>query len=101
MYLNGLGRGTELYYGILSIFDFDVVINGASAEVAKVANENDWVTRVDVRLPASLTPTSGTPQAFNVTMRESGLPVGPLSLAPLSPNLPPGTALPLSIWVER
>ena len=100
LYLNGVGRGTELFYN-LSIFDFDVVINGASAEVVNIANENYWVTRVEVRLPASLTPPPGTPQAFGVTMRESGLPVGPLSLTPtISPNLPAGTSIPLSIWVE-
>jgi uncharacterized protein (TIGR03437 family) len=96
LYLNGVGIGTEVFFDSFSIFDFDVVINGASAEVVTVANENDWVTRVDVRLPASL--TAGT---FNVTVRESGLPVGPLSLTPaLSPYLPAGTSTPLSIWVE-
>jgi uncharacterized protein (TIGR03437 family) len=101
LYLNGVGIGTEVYFDFFSIFDFDVVINGASAEVVNVADENDWVTRVDVRLPASLTATPGMVQGFNVTMRESGLPAGPLSLTPgLSPYLPAGTPLPLTIWVE-
>jgi uncharacterized protein (TIGR03437 family) len=101
LYLNGVGIGTVVYFGFFTIFDFDVVINGASAEVVDVANENDWVTRVDVRLPASLTATPGTAQGFNVTMRESGLPVGPLSLTPgLSPYLAAGTSMPLIIWVE-
>jgi len=100
LYLNGVGIGTEGYFGFFSIFDSDVVINGASAEVVNLANENDWVTRVDVRLPASLAATPGT-QAFNVTVRESGLPVGPLSLTPgLSPYLAAGASVPLSIWVE-
>jgi uncharacterized protein (TIGR03437 family) len=100
LYVNGVGIGTGPYYGFFSIFDWDVVINGASAEVMNVANENDWVTRVDVRLPASLTSAPGI-QAFNVTMRESGLPVGPLSLTPeLLPGLAAGTSLPLVIWVD-
>lgn len=73
--------GTQVYLYYFSIFDFDVVINGASADVVNVANENDWVTRVDVRLPASLTATPGTLPPFNVTLRESGLPAGPLSNA--------------------
>ena len=90
-----------MYFGFFTIFDFDVVIKGASAEVVKVADENDWVTRVDVRLPASLTATPGMVQGFNVTMRESGLPVGPLALTPaLSPYLAAGTSIPLVIWVE-
>ncbi len=100
LYLNGVGIGTEDYFDFFSIFDFDVVINGGSAEVVNVAHENDWVTRMDVRLPASLKATPGT-QAFNLTVRESGLPVGPLSLTPrLSPYLPAGTSQPLVIWIE-
>jgi uncharacterized protein (TIGR03437 family) len=100
LYLNGVGIGTSLYFLEFSIFDFDVVISGASAEVLSVANENDWVTRVDVRVPADLSSIDGT-QSFNLTMRESGLPVAPLTLTPgLSPNLPAGLSLPLSIWVE-
>jgi uncharacterized protein (TIGR03437 family) len=97
LYLNGGG------IGFFSIFDWDVVINGGSAEVVNVTNENEWVTRVDVRLPASVTSTPGMAQYFNVTMRASasGLPVGPLYLTPdLSPSLPAETSQPLTIWVE-
>ena len=97
LHLNGGG------IGFFSIFDWDVVINGGSAEVVNVTNENEWVTRVDVRLPASVTSTPGMAQYFNVTMRASasGLPVGPLYLTPdLSPSLPAETSQPLTIWVE-
>ena len=95
LYLNGAGMG------IFFIFDWDVVINGGSAEVVNVTNENEWVTRVDVRLPASVTSTPGMAQGFNVTMRASGLPVGPFYLMPdLSPGLPAETSQPLTIWVE-
>jgi hypothetical protein len=95
LYLNGVGIGTSLDNGYFGIFDWDVVINGASAEVVNVTNENEWVTRVDVRLPASVTSTPGMAQGFNVTMRESGLTVGPFYL-----TLTAGTSLPLTIWVE-
>jgi uncharacterized protein (TIGR03437 family) len=94
LYLNGVGIGTAPY-------DWDVVINGGSAEVVNVTNENEWVTRVDVRLPASVTSTPGMAQYFNVTMRASGLPVGPFYLMPdLAPGLPAETSQPLTIWVE-
>jgi uncharacterized protein (TIGR03437 family) len=103
LYVNGVSIGSSQLplSGVDLIFDWDVVVGGTSAEVVNVASENDWVTRVDVRLPASVTSTPGMPLAFNVTMRESGLPVGPLSLtADLSPGFAAGTSLPLTIWVE-
>jgi uncharacterized protein (TIGR03437 family) len=99
LYVNGVGVGTSLFSGYFVIFDWDVVVNGLSAEVVDVSKENDWVTRVDVRLPAGFVPDFVT--AAGVTMRESGLPVGPLSLTPYLPqDLPAGTSLPLSIWVQ-
>jgi uncharacterized protein (TIGR03437 family) len=101
LYVNGVGIGTAPNSGFFSIFDWDVVINGGSAEVVNVTHENEWVTRVDVRLPATVTSTPGMAQGFNVTMRASGLPVGPFYLMPdQSPGLPAETSFPLTIWVE-
>jgi uncharacterized protein (TIGR03437 family) len=99
LYVNGVGVGTSLFSGEFVIYDWDVVVSGWSAEVVDVSKENDWVTRVDVRLPAGFVPDSVA--AASVTMRESGLPVGPLSLTRFLPqDLPAGTSLPLSIWVQ-
>jgi hypothetical protein len=99
LYVNGVGVGTSLFSGYFVIFDWDGVVSGWSAEVVDVSKENDWVTRVDVRLPAGFVPDFVT--AAGVTMRESGLPVGPLSLTrDLPQDLPAGTSLPLSIWVQ-
>ena len=100
LYLNGVGRGTSLFGEPPQIFDVSVIIGGVSAEVISVALENDWVTRVEVRVPELDSSPPGS-RALPVTMQESNLPVGPLSLdLRLSPNLPAGMSIPLTLWVN-
>lgn len=81
-YVNGVGEGEPFQSPSSPPFpsgvQFDVVAGPWSAEVVKVVRENEFVWRVDVRLPAAFAPP--VVQGIKVTMREGSLLVGPLQL---------------------
>jgi hypothetical protein len=68
--------------------------------VISLALENDWVTRLEVRVPELDSSPPGL-RALPLTMQVSNLPVGPLSIDyRLSPYLPAGMSIPLTFWVN-
>ena len=81
-YVNGVGEG-EPFPSVGSPpfpagVQFDAIAGSWSAEVVSVSRENQFVWRVDVRLPAAFAPP--VVQTIKVTLREGFLLVGPLQL---------------------
>jgi uncharacterized protein (TIGR03437 family) len=99
LYVNGAGvvqrpdPGQPILIPVAGSLHPDAVAGAGSAEVVRAAPENDFVWRVDVRLPASIAPAHE--DTASLTMRLGDLIVGPRSVASRT-----GPALPVSIWVS-
>jgi uncharacterized protein (TIGR03437 family) len=79
-FVNGVGEGSP-FPSLNSTpppgaLQFVAVAGPWSAEVVNVARENDFIWRVDIRLPAS----ASSSRMLGVTLREGSLLVGPLQL---------------------
>jgi uncharacterized protein (TIGR03437 family) len=99
--LNGNGATVPLQPSSVPV---SVDIGNWSAEVVNVVAQNDWVWRVDARLPAFMMPASG-PASTSVSMSLNFYPedveVGPLGVSGVfsAGATSGGAPLPMSIWI--
>jgi uncharacterized protein (TIGR03437 family) len=98
-YINGVGEGaTYPSAGTVpapSSLQFSVTAGSWSVEVVNVVQQNDYVWRVDVRLPA----VPATAGMMRVTIREGDLLAGPLQLFYVGPEAAQAPQLAAVVWV--
>lgn len=97
IFLNGDGVSPS---GNLNLLPVTVQVGGVSSEVLNIAAENDFIVRVDFRLPAVVMPVGLAPYRVELTVIQNGvdIPVGPLAVPQISGTVIP--AAPPYIWVS-
>jgi uncharacterized protein (TIGR03437 family) len=99
VFLNGVGA---LQPSNVNLLPVTVTVGRWSAEVVNVAAENDFVTRVDFRLPVMM-PEDLSTFKIEMTVSQNGadIPVGPFAVAQITgTNIPAGLPLNTNIWVK-
>ncbi len=97
VFLNGDG---VLQSGALNLLPVTVRVGGLSSEVLNIAAENDFIVRVDFRLPAAVMPAGLAPYRVELTAIQNfvDIPVGPLAVPQITGNSIP--AVSPYIWVS-
>jgi len=102
-YLNGVGilrpeEGRPLQSALLGFLPVGALAGGGSAEVIRIVPDGDYVSRLDLRLPAELIPTYEV-DAVGLNVRLGDLIVGPRFPGVIGSSV--GPALDVQIWISR